>query len=411
MDERGDAAVSAAGETATATVRARWLTRNLKVVSGVSFLQDAASEMLYPIMPIFLTVVLGAPAGVVGVVEGVAEGAAAVTKTVSGRLADRRRRRPLIGLGYGLAALGKVLVAAATAWPLVLLGRCVDRLGKGVRGTPRDALIAEDVPAAARGRAFGFHRGMDTAGAVVGPLVGLGLYHLLGGRIRPLLVLAVLPAIASVALVAALREPARAAAATTAAPVRLRQLPARYWRVVAVLTAFSLVNFPDALLLLRLHDIGFTVSGVIAAYVAYNIVYTLLSYPAGAVADRLPRPVVFATGLVFFAAAYAGLGLTRDHVTAWLLLAGYGAYTACTDGVGKAWISGLLLATAQGTGQGLSQGLGGLGVLLAGVWAGLLWHADGTVPLLISGTAAAVLAATLFTAAALTRSRAPQSAR
>src|SRR6266545_222803 len=221
--------------------------------------------MLYPIMPIFLTVVLGAPAGVVGVVEGVAEGAAAVTKTVSGRLADRRRRRPLIGLGYGLAALGKVLVA---------------------------------------------------------------------GRIRPLLVLAVLPAIASVALVAALREPARAAAATTAAPVRLRQLPARYWRVVAVLTAFSLVNFPDALLLLRLHDIGFTVSGVIAAYVAYNIVYTLLSYPAGAVADRLPRPVVFATGLVFFAAAYAGLGLTRDHVTAWLLLAGYGAYTACTDGVG-----------------------------------------------------------------------------
>jgi hypothetical protein len=150
----------------------RWLTRNLKIVSGVSFLQDAASELLYPILPIFLTVTLGAPAAVVGVVEGLAEGAASVTKVAAGRLSDRYPRRRLIATGYGLAALGKVLVAVAWAWPAVLAGRCVDRLGKGVRGAPRDALIAADVPPEARGRAFGFHRAMDTAGAVVGPLIG-----------------------------------------------------------------------------------------------------------------------------------------------------------------------------------------------------------------------------------------------
>jgi MFS family permease len=167
-----------------------------------------------------------------------------------------------------------------------------------------------------------------------------------------------------------------------------------------VLGAFSLVNFPDALLLLRLHDIGFTVPAVIGAYVAYNVVYTALSYPAGAVADRLSPAVVFAVGLVVFAIAYTGLGLTRSHLAAWLLIAGYGGFTALTDGVGKAWISGLLPAAVQGSGQGVFQGLSGLGVLAAGVWAGLAWGADGTRPLLISGLTAAVLTTALLAASA-----------
>jgi MFS family permease len=381
------------------TAAGGWLTRNLKIVSGVSFLQDAASELLYPILPIFLTVTLGAPAAVVGLVEGLAEGAASVTKVVAGRVSDRYRRRPLIGLGYGLAALGKILIAVAATWPVVLAGRCVDRLGKGVRGAPRDALIATDVPAAARGRAFGFHRSMDTAGAVAGPLIGLAAYQLLNQQIRPLLVIAVVPAVASVLLVAALREPM-----PTGTPARRpgwhpRGLPARYWRVVALLGIFSLVNFPDALLLLRLHDIGFNVPAVIGAYVVYNVVYALLSYPAGVLADRLSPAIVFGTGLIVFAVAYTGLGLARSHATAWLLIAGYGGYTALTDGVGKAWISSLLPATDQGSGQGVFQGLSGLGVLTAGVWAGLAWGPDGTLPLLVSGLTAAVLAGGLLTGA------------
>ena len=186
-----------------------WLTRNVRVLSAVSFLQDTASELLYPLLPIYLTSVLGAPAAVVGAVEGAAEGAASLTKLAAGPLGDRFARRPLIATGYGMAALGKVMVAAALAWPGVLAGRVVDRLGKGIRGAPRDALLVADIDEAARGRVFGFHRAMDTFGAVVGPLLGLAGYELLDHQIAPLLWVAVVPAVLSVALVFLVREQRR----------------------------------------------------------------------------------------------------------------------------------------------------------------------------------------------------------
>ncbi len=376
--------------------RRPWLTRNLKVVSAVSLLQDAASELLYPLLPILLTVVLGAPAAVVGAVEGVAEGVAAVTKVAAGRLSDRWRKKPVVGLGYGLAALGKVLVAAASAWPVVLVGRSVDRLGKGIRGAPRDALLVADIEPHQRGRAFGLHRAADTAGAVLGPLLALAGYELLDQQIRPLLWLAVVPAVLSTLLVLALREPHTPVPARRAEPRDRVRLGRPFWRVVAVLGLFSLVNFPDALLLLRLHDIGFSVAAVILAYVGYNAVYAGLSFPAGVVADRLgPRRVV-ALGLLVFAAVYAGLGWTEDHLAAWLLMGGYGAYTGLTDGVGKAWVSRLLPDGAQGTGQGVFQGVLGGGVLVAGVWAGLAWGSDGRWPLLLAGALAALIALALF---------------
>jgi MFS family permease len=377
--------------------RPEWLTRNLRIVSGVSLLQDAASELLYPLLPILLTTVLGAPAAVVGVVEGIAEGVAAGTKIVAGRLADRLPKVPIVATGYGLAALGKVLVAAASVWPVVLVGRSVDRLGKGIRGAPRDALLVDGIPPEARGRAFGFHRAADTAGAVIGPLLALAGYELLHHHLRPLLWVAVVPAVCSVLLVFLLHEPRTPVPATRRVDVaQAERLPASYWRVVGVLALFGLVNFPDALLLLRLHDIGFSVAAVILAYVFYNLVYTVLSFPAGVVADRLSPQTVVAVGLLVFAVAYAGLGATEDHLAAWLLLAGYGAYTGLTDGVGKAWISGLLPRHLQGTGQGLFQGLTGGAVLVAGVWAGFAWGGDGSVPLLVSGCAAAVIGAALL---------------
>ncbi len=374
----------------------QWLSRNLKVLSGVSFLQDTASEMLYPILPTFLTVTLGAPAAVVGIIEGLANGLASMTTVVSGSIADRARRRPMIAIGYSMAAVGKVLIALAYTWPVVLVGRLVDRLGKGVRGAPRDALLVVDVPEGSRGRAFGFHRAADTAGAVVGPLIGLLLYELLGHNIRPLLWVAVIPAVLSVFLVAFLRErraPAPPEHARVHGPARL---PASYWRTAAVLVLFALVNFPDALLLLRLTDIGFSTSAVILAYVGYNAVYALVSYPAGALSDRWSRRRTFGVGLVFFALGYLGLGLTHDKVVAAVLLAAYGTFTAATDGVGKAWVSSLAGPGEQGTAQGWFQGLWGGGILMAGVWAGLLWGADGTLPLLLSGSVGAVLAVWLL---------------
>lgn len=374
-----------------------WLTRNVRVLSAVSFLQDTASELLYPLLPIYLTSVLGAPVAVVGAVEGAAEGAASLTKLAAGPLGDRYARRPLIATGYGMAALGKVIVAAATGWTGVLAGRVVDRLGKGIRGAPRDALLVDGIDEAARGRVFGFHRAMDTFGAVVGPLIGLAGYELLDHQIAPLLWVAVVPAVLSVALVFLARETRRIAPAQRKAIfARVKDLPRRYWRVTALLVAFGVVNFPDALLLLRLNEIGFSVVEVILAYVCYNLVYALSSYPAGLLADRIPRPAVFGIGLVFFAVGYIGLGMTTDAVTAWVLIGVYGLFTGCTDGVGKAWISSLVGSDLQGSAQGVFQGFSGFAVLIAGVWAGLLWGADGSLPLLVSGTVGAVFAVVLL---------------
>ena len=375
-----------------------WLTRNVRVLSAVSFLQDAASELLYPLLPIYLTVVLGAPPAVVGAIEGAAEGAASITKLAVGPLGDRYAKRPLIATGYGLAALGKVIVAVAGAWPGVLAGRVVDRLGKGIRGAPRDALLVEGVEPGERGRVFGFHRTMDTLGAVVGPLLGLAGYELLDHQIAPLLYIAIVPAVLSVLLIFLVREKPRTGPRPPRQPIfsGFRDLPRRFWRVTAVVVGFGLVNFPDALLLLRLNEIGFGVVEVILAYVTYNLVYALGSYPAGLLADRLPRSVVFGIGLVFFAIGYLGLGLTTDRLTAWLLLGSYGLFAACTDGVGKAWISSMVGTERQATAQGVFQGFSGVAILIAGVWAGLFWGADGRLPLLVSGAVGACFAALLL---------------
>lgn len=376
----------------------RWLTRNVRVLSAVSFLQDTASELLYPLLPIYLTTVLGAPPAVVGAIEGAAEGAASMTKIAVGPLGDRFAKRPLIATGYGMAALGKVIVAFAVAWPGVLAGRVVDRLGKGLRGVPRDALLVDDIQPAYRGRVFGFHRTMDTLGAVLGPLIGLAGYELLDHQIQPLLFVAIVPAVLSVLLLVFVRERTRGGPRPPRQPLLagVRDLPRRFWRVTAVVVGFGLVNFPDALLLLRLNEIGFSVVGVILAYVTYNLVYAMASFPAGLLADRLPRSTVFGIGLVFFAVGYLGLGLTADPVAAWVLIGVYGLFTACTDGVGKAWVSALVDGDHQATAQGVFQGGSGLAILAAGIWAGLLWGADGRVPLLIAGAVGGLFATALL---------------
>jgi len=373
----------------------RRLSRNVVVLSWVSFFQDAASEMLYPVLPLFITGVLGAPVSVLGLIEGVAEGAASVMKGVSGWLADRMRRRPLIAWGYGLSAISKPVIGLAGGWPLVLGARFVDRTGKGLRTSPRDALIAADTDPAMRGRAFGLHRAADTAGAVLGPLLGLALYEALDHHLRPLFFLAFIPAAASVALIALVREHQPPPGA--ADPLLPRgPLSPPFWRVVGFLTLFGLVDFPDALLILRAKELGLGFVAIIGAYVLYNTVYAVLSFPAGALSDRVPRRLLFAGGLAVFAVTYAGLGAVTTSAWVWVLLPFYGAFTALTDGVGKAWISDLLPARSLGAGLGAYQGLFGGAVLVAGVWAGLAWGQAGRLPLLLAGIVAGVLAVILF---------------
>lgn len=397
---RGAATADGGGRKLRKSGLPSWLTPNVRVLCAVSFAADTASELLYPILPIFLTATLGAPAAVVGAVEGAAEAAAAVTKVAAGRLGDTHRKRPYIAFGYALAAVGKVLLAAATVWPLVLAGRCVDRLGKGIRGAPRDALLMAGADQAFRGRIFGLHRAADTAGAVAGPALGLLLYELLDHRIRPLLMIAVVPAIAAVVLVGLVREtPSIPAPSGTrsedAAPAWRERLPARLGALITVLTVFALVNFPDSLLLLRAHQLGLSVVGVISGYILYNLSYALLSYPAGALSDRVPRRLIFVAGLLCFAIGYLGLGVVDTPAWVFVILPVYGGFTAATDGVGKAWVADLAPATRQSSAQGLYQGLSGAGMLIAGLWAGIAWHGDGRGPLLVSGSAALAVALAL----------------
>ena len=373
----------------------RGVSRNVRVLSLVSFFQDAASEMLYPVLPLFLTTVLGAPIAVVGLIEGVAEGTASVMKAVSGRLADMSERRPLIAVGYGISSVSKLLIGFATGWGLVLLARFADRFGKGVRTSPRDAILAGEAAATNRGRVFGFHRAMDTAGAVVGPLVGLAAYELLNHELRPLFFIAFVPAAISVGLIFLVHDN-RVAPPPDHLRLRAGPLPRRYWRLLVVLTTFGLVNFSDAFLILRAKELGLGFASVILAYAAYNLSYAALSYPAGVISDRLSRRVVFATGLVIFAIAYIGLGVARRSVWVWLLLPLYGGYTALTDGVSKAWVSDLLPETLLGTGLGLFQGTTGGAALIAGIWAGLAWGGNGRGPLIVSGAVVAVLAVALL---------------
>lgn len=375
------------------------MTRNLRIMSLVSLCQDTASELLYPVLPIFLVGVLGAPVAVVGVVEGLADGAASITKLASGKISDRRNRRPLVALGYGIAAVAKLVVAIAVVWPMVLVARVADRIGKGIRGVPRDALIADGTPAEFRGRAFGFHRSVDTWGAVIGPLLGLGLYHLFGGNVRPLLLIAVIPAFASAALVFLVREVPRPApikgdessAQPASRPTANPTLPPAFWKAMVPLGIFAMVNFSDALLLLRAQHLGLGVGGVIGVYCLFNLTYALGSYPAGALSDRLSRPFVVGAGLLVFAAAYIALGLAPSAGWVWIIFPVYGLYSAFTDGVGKAWVVDLVPATARGWAIGVHGAVSGVGAIVAGLWAGLAWSGGGSGPLVLAGSVAAAV--------------------
>jgi MFS family permease len=382
-----------------------WLNRNLLAISWVSLLQDAASEMLYPIMPIFLNTVLGAPAAVVGAIEGFAEGAMSITKLSSAWMNRWIPRKVMVFLGYSGASLGKLIIALAAVWPVVMVGRVVDRLGKGMRSAARDAILVQGVDKSHRGRVIGFHRTADTTGAVIGPILALVLLSAFDGNIRDVLWVAVIPAVLSTVAVLFIKDqdPATkrlvkiAKAEVTSANTQV--LAPKLKRVIWVLSFFALANFPDALLLLHLSQEGWAVTEVVGAYLIFNIAYASLNFPFGLLADKLKPQQVYALGLLCFAVAYAGFGLTNDKVLGVALIVIYGGFAAANDVVGKSWVSKLAADHQQLTVQARLQGLSGFGILFAGIWAGLAWSLGagfGTVPLMISGVFGLVAATVLW---------------
>lgn len=343
------------------------------ILTVVSLAQDAASELLYPLIPILLTGVIGAAPVALGLIEGCAEAAAGFTKLFSGKASDRIGRKPFVVAGYSVAGIGKVFVVTATAWPLFFFGRVVDRIGKGLRSTPRDALIHDSVPPEHLGKAFGFHRAGDNLGAVIGPLLALGGLTLLNGDVRKVAMWALIPAAISAAFTFFVKDKTRAQIKVEPPRPAAGALPAPLKRAISILVLIQLTNIPDALLLLRLHDIGFSTRGVVLAYVLFSAVTVLFAFPAGYLADRFSPHAIYTIGLVAFAISYFILGYTQSHIIAAAALAFYGIFPALTDGVGKAWIAGLAQRNERGKAQGVYQASMNFAVLGAGIWGGILW--------------------------------------
>ena len=375
-----------------------WLTRNLILLTLVSLAQDAASELLYPLLPILLTGVIGAAPLALGLIEGCAEAAAGFTKLISGKSSDRLGRKPFVISGYSLAGVGKALVVVATGWPLVFLGRVTDRIGKGMRSAPRDALISDSVDKAHLGRAFGFHRTGDNIGAVIGPGIALIGLAMLDGDVRAVAKWALIPAIISGLLTLLIKENFVRTPKIKVAKKPHSRLPQTLKRAIAILVLIQLTNIPDVLLLLRLHDIGFSTQGVVLSYMLFSGVTVLAAFPGGYVADKLSPRIVYAVGLLAFAIAYATLGSTQNHTIALIALALYGLFPALTDGVGKAWIAGLSEDNHRGRAQGVYQASMNFAVLGAGIWGGALWSkGDIQWPLIIAAIGALIGAIVLAT--------------
>ncbi len=381
-------------------MKKKWLTRNLVVISLVSLMQDAASELMYPLMPLFLTGVLVAPAVVLGAIEGAAEVAMGISKYFAGKASDVRGRKPFITAGYSLAGIGKILVASAQVWSTVLFGRVIDRIGKGIRSAPRDAMITNSVSPEFYSRAYGFHRSADTLGAVIGPILALIGLSLLDGDVRAVMWWAVVPAVLSIGLTFFIKEtrskPAKERIKTEKVKPEKIELPKKFWGTATPFILFALVNVPDTLLLLRIYQIGTSTTNVVLAYIAFNVVYTLAAYPAGILAEKISPHRIYALGLGAFAVSYLILSqLTEPSVTMYVVVALYGLFPALTDGIGKSMVSTTVPSSSHGRAQGLFQSLSGFSILAAGLWAGVIWElgsGSGSLPMLIAGTLSGVIA-------------------
>ena len=373
-------------------------------LAAVSFLTDVSSEMIYPLLPVFLTTVLGANASFIGAIEGAAETTAALLKLASGWWSDRvRKRKPLVLAGYAIASAMRPLVALATSASQVLVIRVADRVGKGIRNAPRDALIAESVDPSIRGRAFGFHRAADHAGGVLGPLIAFAVLSWQIAELRTVFWLAAIPGVLSVVVVAlGVRDIPRSASATDAATPDLTQpLGARFWRVLAVIFVFTLGNSTDAFLLLRANQLGVPVALAPILWAALHLVKSAASTPGGALSDRIGRRPTLVMGWLLYAAVYVGFAVANAPWHAWALFAVYGVFFGLTEGSERALVADLVGLERRGTAFGWYNLAIGLGALPASLLFGLVWDRAGPGAAFTMGASLA-LAAALGLAAATT---------
>lgn len=361
---------------------------------------DVSSEMLYPLVPLFLSTVLGVNKAVIGAVEGVAEATAGVLKTYSGWLSDRvGKRKSLMLAGYGISTLSRPVMALSATWYQVLAARLIDRTGKGIRGSPRDALIAESSGAGELGRSFGFHRAMDTAGAAIGPLVAAGILLLYAGNYRLVFWASMVPgALAVLVLAKYIKEKGRPRDGAQRPRLSIKAFGFRYRAFLVVITVFSLGNSSDAFLILKAGATGIPAHLIPIVYLIFNLVYAMVSIPAGMLSDRVGSERVILLGLVLFGLVYLGFALTSSPAHVWALFALYGVFLGLTEGVERAYVGSIVPPELRATAYGVYHTAKGLAVLPASVAGGALWDAYGPGATFGLGSGAAFLSAALFVA-------------
>jgi MFS family permease len=371
---------------------------NIFLLGLISFFTDISSEMVYPLIPLFLTTQLGASPAVLGLIEGTAESLAALIKVFSGRYSDRLgRRKPLAIGGYVFSVFGKSFLAVAGSWPLVFVARGLDRIGKGVRGAPRDALIAESAAPGKLGAAFGFHRFMDTLGAVVGVLFAFFLVKTSPEHLQRVFLWSLLPAaIAVLCFIPVKDAPALNKVEVKKALPPLKELPPPVKRFFVVSLLFTLGNSSNHFLLLRAYDIGFLPASVILLYLTYNLSYTAVSYSAGQLSDKIGRKPLLLGAYLLYALVYAGFAVSSSPSAVWLLFVIYGLFAGISEGVEKALLVDIGASVGKATVIGWHGTLVGLSLLPASLVAGLLWKFVGPAAPFAFGAAMALAAAVLL---------------
>lgn len=390
--------------------RYRRLPRNVFAISLVSLLNDASSEIIYPFLPVFLSLTLGASPGIVGIIEGAAESVSSLLKLFSGYFSDRRgKRKGFVVLGYSLASFARPLLAFATSWYQVFAIRLTDRVGKGIRSAPRDAMIADTVAVEERGLAFGFHRAMDHTGAMVGPLLGYALLALFAANrnaptaadFTKIFLLASIPALAAVVVVMFfVRESPRAGSlnesvVTPPSSLSLRGFDGNFKRFLLIIALFTLSNSSDAFLLLRAQSAGVSIASIPLLWALLHVVKVVSSLIGGDLSDRLGRRRLIVSGWILYAAVYAGFAFVSNKISVWILFLIYGIYFGLAEGAEKALVADLVRPEQRGTAYGLYNLAFGITVLPASVLMGALWSWRGpTLAFLVSaalGASAAVL--------------------
>lgn len=375
------------------------ITRSILLVSLVSFFNDIGSEMLYPVMPVFLRSI-GFSVVLIGLLEGLAEATAGISKGYFGNLSDQQGRRvPFVRFGYLLSAISKPMLAVLTQVWWIFLARTTDRLGKGIRTSARDALLSDETSPENKGRVFGFHRAFDTLGAAIGPLLALVYLHFRPGNYKMLFLIAFLPGLVSVLLTLFLHEKKKELQVDRVMPRFFTFLSYRkqatlpYKMLIGGLLAFTLFNSSDAFLLLGLKESGMSDASMIGYYIFYNLVYALVALPVGMLADRLGLLRTLISGLIVFSVVYAGMGFAGGALAFGILFGLYGIYAAATEGVSKALITNISRKEDTATALGYYNALASLFTMLASTMAGLIWYNFGSgIMFLVSGVGALLTA-------------------